>query len=230
MAMVVTEGFRVVNRDLALSAGRAAADLRRLDEASAAFLSTQAIVDYRAAWTEEDLGDGWVAAYRIAIQDGAPVVAEVRVFPDVWKDGRRPPGIWAGEYVGFVQAVPPGGLRAAVHRRVTLARPVKDALARLSRIEEAFPGALGKALPVEPERRTRVDDAVLARVANAYVMAGYSVRSVAKQLNASETTIRGRVMLARRRGLLTASGKSGVRAGKLTPAAKKLLSTRRRTR
>jgi len=31
-------------------------------------------------WIEVDLGDDWTAAYRIVIQDGAPVVAELRVF------------------------------------------------------------------------------------------------------------------------------------------------------
>src|SRR3954454_17338404 len=55
-------------------------------------------------WLEAPLGDGWVVAYRVgAGPDGAPVVGEVRVFPD--EAGHRP-GQWSAELLGVRAAVP----------------------------------------------------------------------------------------------------------------------------
>jgi hypothetical protein len=89
-------------------------------------------------WVEEDLGEDWVAAYRITAQDGRPVVAEVRVFPrpphweprpvpdpdEVW----WPPGVWEAEIKGTGAAVPPGGIPTTILREIRLG-PVYEFLA-----------------------------------------------------------------------------------------------------
>jgi len=89
-------------------------------------------------WVEEDLGQDWVAAYRITAQDGRPVVAEVRVFPrpphwelrpvpdpnEVW----RPPGLWEAEIKGTGATVPPGGIPTTVLREIRLG-PIFEFLA-----------------------------------------------------------------------------------------------------
>jgi hypothetical protein len=221
-------GVRVVNRSEAIAGGVSPEDLVPLNDALA---STVAAYTRANAWFEEKIGDGWVAAYRMAADDeGRPIVAEVRVFPDEWAAGpdARPPGVWAGEYVGPSAKVPPRGLSTTVLRKVSVATPFRNARAGLDRLRVAFPGlfkdsplaALAEKKPGPP----RIDDLSLARLADAYVKAGYSRKAVATQLRVKESTIRGRLRLARARDLLTQPRGVGRREGFLTPRAEQILA------
>jgi hypothetical protein len=94
--------------------------------------------DAANAWVEEDLGEDWVAAYRITSQNGRPVVAEVRVFPRPphWEPRQvperdevyRPPGEWEASTKGTQAAVPPGGIPTTVLRQIRLG-PIYEFLA-----------------------------------------------------------------------------------------------------
>ena len=66
------------------------------------------------AWVEVPLGDEWVAAYALVLQQGCPVIAEVRIFP---AEPKRPgAGQWSGHFLGVDAAVPSGGLRSRLLR------------------------------------------------------------------------------------------------------------------
>ena len=52
------------------------------------------------AWLEVPLDETWMTAYRIAMQNGSPVVAEVRIFPSE-PGKRRAPGEWRGSWKGM---------------------------------------------------------------------------------------------------------------------------------
>ncbi len=74
---------------------------------------------------EEPLGDDWVAAYRIAPQDGRPVITEVRVFPRPrWFEPTPVPDPeemprYSGEQDPGAP-IPPGGLPSSLLRKVRL--------------------------------------------------------------------------------------------------------------
>lgn len=181
-------------------------------------------------WAEKELGEGWIGACRFAVQEGKPVLAELRIFPDVWASGSRPPGSWAGEYLGAeAEGVPPGGLTSATVRSMTLSSAYMEALKAVSRLQERIPAMfgpraiLGRITRTAAESPRRLSDRTLARVAKTFVDAGCSVVGAAKTLRLKPTQARGRIMLARRRGLLTSSGKSGVRGASLTAAARTIL-------
>ena len=72
-------------------------------------------------WLEAPLDDGWLLALRVGVQEGWPVVAELRVFPDEGDDrDSRWPGCWSAERLGYLAPVPPGGLTARKLREVRL--------------------------------------------------------------------------------------------------------------
>jgi hypothetical protein len=180
--------------------------------------------------------------------DGSPrlVIAEVRVFPDIWGAGARPLGTWTGDVADDVAAprVPAGGVTT------TLLRSVRLAASRRTTRELLKSHALPDGVAVGTEtsaRRTKgtpgrkpVPADVLAEVAAAYVDAlrrkAPVIPAVRKALggNVSSVTVRNRVAQARARGLLTRSvpgqRKSGAVGGVLTDAARALLSRRRRRR
>ena len=69
-------------------------------------------------WVEVSLDPQWRATYRLVIQEGVPVIAEVRVFP-------RERGVmglhWAtGDKAGPRATAPPGGVRSTLLRRVPI--------------------------------------------------------------------------------------------------------------
>ena len=66
------------------------------------------------AWVEVPLGDAWVAAYFLVLQQGRPVIAEVRIFP---AEPQRPgAGQWSGHFLGVDASVPAGGVRSRLLR------------------------------------------------------------------------------------------------------------------
>ena len=80
-------------------------------------------------WAVDKLGDAWIVALRLTIQDGEPVIAEARIFPNDPNDSDYradlpgvPAGIgqraMTGEWTHDRSVVPRGGLTARLIRRV----------------------------------------------------------------------------------------------------------------
>src|SRR5438132_11581725 len=60
---------------------------------------------HREKWVEEPVEGGWIAAYRLMVKAGRPVVAEVRLHPD------HPPGLsGSGRWSEDPSAVPSDGV------------------------------------------------------------------------------------------------------------------------
>jgi hypothetical protein len=212
-----------------------------------------AVVEYdlKNAWVEQTIAPGWVAAYRLGIADGHPVVAEIRIFPDVWPAGTaRPRGSWAGSFLGLaVTGVPRGGVGMKTVRKIRGGEALRYALeligqVRLSRLvsyEWAPPSLLSAAdlavgrqwevargaAPARLNGSKRIDDLTLAKLAQRFVRLKHSVKAVCRELGLEDSTVRSRLMLARDRGLLTKSGKSGVRGGVLTRTGEEVLAAAR---
>ena len=105
-------------------------------------------------WTERPLGDDWTVAYRYTVQNGQPVISELRIFPaegplnfagqprraGAWGiDLKRfgGPGHWWAELLGSMASAPPGGLTASLVDKGlhmgTDARLTRQELVRLRR-------------------------------------------------------------------------------------------------
>ena len=81
------------------------------------------------AWVVRHLNDGWTAAYRLVIQDGAFVVGELRIYPTepVATGGRRySPGDWSGIWRGLDATVPRAGLTTTLAREGAQDEAVDD--------------------------------------------------------------------------------------------------------
>ena len=74
-------------------------------------------VDAYNIWAMIDIDRRWRAGYRLVLQDGRPVVGEVRVFP---RERIGDPTRWEADKVGLAANVPNGGVRAATLKRVPL--------------------------------------------------------------------------------------------------------------
>jgi hypothetical protein len=70
-------------------------------------------------WLEAPITDDWTGAYRLLIQDGMPVIGEVRIFPTENTKGRQP-GEWSIAKLGNLAIVPKGGLTISLLREVKL--------------------------------------------------------------------------------------------------------------
>ena len=69
-------------------------------------------------WVQvDDIDPQWRAAYRLVLQDGVPVIGEVRVLP---QQGSRGPYWTAGDKKGPIATVPRGGVRAKLLRSLTI--------------------------------------------------------------------------------------------------------------
>jgi hypothetical protein len=220
MIRTAVEGrWRIVDGRRARAAGVDPASLR----ADKHLVRDAAGLKRRAVWAEEELGDGWVAAWRLVSSRGLPRVAELRVFPGAWSRGARPLATWAGDYLDR-PAVPEGGLSGTLLRRLKLAGAFREALDGLARHRDSLPEVFAEAGPMagvaDPRRRSRlVNDEDLRRLAKAYIATGYSVEAVAREFRLKESTVRGRIRIARERKILGRTGKSGRSGGTLLPAA-----------
>ena len=67
-------------------------------------------------WLEVPYGEGWIAAYRLAPQEGRLVLAELRIFPRSTDEPKA--GEWEAEADGYLAEVPPGGLTARMVKTV----------------------------------------------------------------------------------------------------------------
>lgn len=73
----------------------------------------------REAWVEVPLADGWVAAYRVQVKSGRPVVSEVRVIPD--EGDRTLHGEWSHE----PRSVPAEGVPGSALRKVRVGDAIR---------------------------------------------------------------------------------------------------------
>jgi hypothetical protein len=183
-------------------------------------------------WLEEDLGNGWRAAYRVVRQGSAYAFAELRVYPA--EPGKGVPGEWSADPA----RVPDGGITASVLRTVLVGEHrdgLEDQVELLrTKMGDSFEGFLGdeglKQVAEEsrrhPRRRGRPDP-FYAKVAAEYVAEVESgnrrpVRALAQRLGSSAEYVRQVLTEARRRGFLTTT-RRGVPGGELTPKARELL-------
>ena len=201
----------------------------------------------QSAWLEAPLGDDWCVALQLAVQDGQPVVSELRIFPAerppqlLRADGEVEPfpyasGEWNGKWLGVGARVPRGGLTTTIVRKARismLTELFEDIRKKLSSkghdffdYRLGFPdvkrdrGARGPGRPAVPL------DALLP-IAQDYAaaVAGGSRRplqDIAQKDRRGVEEIRRRVRQARRRGLLTPAASSAA-GGELTPEARRLI-------
>lgn len=147
--------------------------------------------DGSAGWYEEDLGDGWTAAYLVVAQeDGQVVVAETRLFPTpsphdegMWitnemgepvekgptfivsdSDIEREPGTWSGD----LSSIPSGGQRTRTHLRELKTESVLSS--SFARSERFAARNATSAIGDKPrdKRKPRRDPKLLAKVAVFY--------------------------------------------------------------
>ena len=192
-------------------------------------------VKVQDGWVEVPLGDDWITAYRLILQDGEPVVGEVRVFPKDNVRG-RPPGLWSAEIIGFKATAPRGGLPAEVLRQVQLGayrRHGQDFLDWLHETKPSRPitaaptgvGGPGAAKGAKP--RPGKPDEFYADIAKDYVDlwttgTPHPISQIAIRRSTSKSKVRDMVREARQRGLLT-PGQRGRIGGQLTARALELL-------
>jgi hypothetical protein len=81
-----------------------------------------------------EIGDGWVAAYRLIPQGGRVVVGELRLYPS--ESTRDEAGSWSAERLGNEAAVPAGGLTADVLRKVPVGEHRQFIRERLDELRE----------------------------------------------------------------------------------------------
>jgi hypothetical protein len=136
-------------------------------------------------WLETALDDQWRAASRLAVQNGRPVIAEVRVFPHEPGDRQHVPGRWSADVLGVLAKVPDEGLTARGLRKTRLGEYPTHAHEILKwlvgaykdrQVAQAFApnrslGALGLATPEDerprPKRNVGRPDLFYARLATA---------------------------------------------------------------
>ena len=211
------------------------------------------VVQVEDLWLEALLDDvRWTVAYRIVIQEGRAVVAEVRVFPTEDVNGREP-GHWSGEWRGRKATVPTGGLTTRSLRSIRLGHDVhslskfvaqikkKPKLRWLLDPERGWFGAVGVTVQLAVERpraaisgrgRPAIPHPDLAELAAAYadiVMSGSRkpIRDLAARRSETVSRIRSRIHMARRLGFLD-PGTQGNAGGQLMAAARRLLKPTQR--
>src|SRR5437870_6095063 len=107
-------------------------------------------------WVEVPF-EAWTAAYRLAVQGGALVIAELRLFPGgAARAADEPIGLWAGEALGAGATVPAGGLTSRLIKRLRLGEHhrhharVLQRLAAEGRGDLLHPGDLVERMGVTP--------------------------------------------------------------------------------
>ncbi|MEX2223016.1 MAG: hypothetical protein WEG40_14585 [Candidatus Rokuibacteriota bacterium] len=206
--------------------------LRQLTKDDNPSLTEMAVQDI---WVESPLSDDWLVAYRILSQHGAPVVGEVRVFPN--EPDRRAAGRWSAEYLeGSRALVPAGGITRQVLDRIRLSTPLAEAGELLKKIRAADPEAFetrGLTTMQAPRRgRKGHGDLFYAQVVRDYVTAveagspspAIDVARRRRLGRRGPARVRDLLHEARHRGLLTPAPVRGRRGGDLTPLARALLA------
>jgi hypothetical protein len=194
------------------------------------------------AWQEIVVDEQWLAAVRLAMQDGRVVVSEVRVFPREREPGAGVAGLWSAEVLGPVAVVPRGGLTSRLLRKVPLGEVPAHVVSVLSAwdkvrgplkalasdtVREGFPGVVLNPRP-RPERASGRPDVFYAQLAAAYVRAvtrgsRHPVAELAARRGGVDPAkVRDMLHEARERGLLS-EGTQGKAEGHLLPRAKQIL-------
>lgn len=186
----------------------------------------------RETWVESELGDGWRAAFRMLIQDGLPVVGEIRVYP---AEPDADPGRWSAEIVGDRADVPAGGVTGRLLRRIHV-DAARDTFGEMQ--AAGFLLGIDATTPPDFERirhhathnpgRRGHPDTFYAAAAAAYlthIHAGATTptEALAAELGLPAWRVRDIVKAARIRGLLTQPPR-GRAGGELTPAGQTALT------
>lgn len=197
------------------------------------FLRTARQIDLRSTWVEDCLG-GWMVAYRIVSQDGAPVVGEIRIFP--FEETRKRPGLWSGELLGAKAKAPHGGITAELLRRIRVTEPLTVAGKILERFRQLAPWHLDARELTAPLRRRGPKghpDRFYAEVAQEYVAAFKAgsrspAGDVARRRRLTPARIRDLLHEARRRRLLTPATMHGRGGGDVTPRGRAAIAASKR--
>lgn len=200
-----------------------------------------------SVWLESHLPPSWRVAMRLASQDGRPVVAEVRVFPNehgqpIKEPHASAPGEWSGTYGARRSRLPSGGLTAGLLNSISLRifrrdlhtiatkKDVTAVLQQLARADPSFPLDGAPSPTVRRRSRAGLSDRAVLRVARVYERASLAERpvteAVAQALTLSRSKARDAISRARYLGFLlpTTKGKGG---GILTEKARKLLNVKK---
>lgn len=208
------------------------------------------------AWYETDLGDGWLAAFRLAAKNGHPIIAELRIFPN--HPGKRDPGTWCVEQEGIANAVkfvPSGGITPKKVRGVTVEREMKTAIVALRDFyefiresavdrdqlesDDEMPlviAGMSAAIKAEPRRRKPGGalDVQLAEIARRYEQIYDNpdtrrtvTKSLAEEIGKSGGQTSRLIHQARERGLLSGGDQRGRSGGRATPRAHEILRNSR---
>ena len=204
-------------------------------------------------WAELPLDDHWRARYRLMIQDGRPVIGELRIVPR--EDGAQGP-YWSADVLGPAAPVPAGGVTSTLVRKVPV-RVLGSTFAelgqhvrRVRRLKLQGPAAVVFSDPVwdqlaeEPERqdstpksrsgRKGKPDRFYAELARDYASLVAAndphpvLTLVAKRRGSSVSLIRSAIKRARDRDLLT-KAHPGQGLGDLTPKGRRVLRQKRKT-
>jgi hypothetical protein len=191
-------------------------------------------------WVESEVGEHWIAAARLAVQDGRVIISEIRVFPRDRPLGAGVRGLWSGEVLGPRAVVPPGGLTSSLLRAVRLPNYRAHAIDVVTGwqaalgvplSESGLPGARTQLAARRP--RAGRPDRFYAELAAEYVRALATSRrpvaDIARRRKLTPEKIRDMVHEARERKLLS-PGRQGAPDGYLLPAAEQLLGIRRQFR
>jgi len=196
----------------------------------------KAALNVRSAWFEVPFGE-WMAAFRLLIQGGMPVIAELRVFP-AENYQYRPKGEWSGSLKGTDATAPAGGLTIPVIRQIKIGTFRRKIAEILKEFRQAYPETMKSLnLVVEPEQkknpnekrgRPPLADIFYARIADCYARrcneeSPTPVLDTAKRFRVKKEKVRAWLHAARTRGFLTGGGKQGTGFGELTSKARLLL-------
>lgn len=198
-------------------------------------------------WIEQPINADWIAAHRVTVQHGRPVIGEIRIFP---REGRQTPHGRLesrpdpGEWSGTDASVPLGGVTSRVLRGVRMGdhgdvlRDYFDAHEReRGQPRRSLPSPYREmaetAVPVgrrgRPPVWTDTDYAVLAGEYVEKLQSGCRtpVKLVAELRGLKEGQVRSAIFRARELGLLTRDGvHQGRLGGQLTPRAKAKIALR----
>jgi hypothetical protein len=190
-------------------------------------------------WLEQSIDSNWTACFRLAIQNGQPIISELRVFPTEHDpESGFDAGEWRVEQEGPLAPVPEGGIGSQLVRRIPFA--ALDSLPDIvgwvaSNSPSSMPTLAEVGLEVGvrtkrpgPKGHSDTDLALMAFRYWKLVMSGDTRpnKRLAAEDNVSSDAIRDRIQAARDRGLLTHPSKPGKPGGRLTPRAVELVRTR----
>jgi hypothetical protein len=176
------------------------------------------VVAVRSTWVWAPLGGGWAAWYRIVAQDGAPIIAEVRVCPaDAVPDDA--PGESSARLLGHRATAPRAGVTAELLRRVRVGEYLKEAGDILESMRPFEPLVADRGFTDPPRRgpgRKGHSNEFYAQLADDYVTAIKAgsrspAADVARRRRLSAPRVRDMLHEARHRGLLTPATMPGRR-------------------